>query len=124
MGDLIIDSVAITTTGSAGLATGSGKLQVMGHVEWIHYVYHASAPATTDVTVALADTPAGGNLHVMTNTATNARKYPRATCVDTAGAAITNSFTRIPVWGELDVSVAQCDALTAAVTVYVAYWAE
>lgn len=124
MGELIIDSVAITTTGGAGVATGSGKLQVMGFVEWLHYSYHASAPATTDVTVALADTPAGGNLHVMTNTATSARKFPRAACVDAANAAITNSFARVPVWGDLDISVAQCDALAPAVTVYVAYWAE
>src|SRR5512136_1425534 len=110
MGELIVDSVAITTTGVAGSATGSGKLQVMGHIEWLYFDFHASAPATTDVTVSYADTPPGGNVLALANTATDALKFPRAACVDSANAAITNSFTRFPVWGDLNVAVAQCDA--------------
>ena len=113
-------SGAVTTTGSAGAATGSVTIQVprWGHLEWVYLDFHASAPATTDTTVAYADTPPGGNIMVKTNSATDALFFPRAGAVDVAAAAITNSFTRYPVGGSITVSLAQCDALTVAVTCY------
>jgi len=113
-------SVAVTTTGSAGSATGSGSIHVThpGFVEWIRLDFHASAPATTDTTIAHGATPPGGNILVVTDSATDATIYPAAALVNTANSAITNSHRRIPVMGTVSVSVAQCDALTAAVTVY------
>lgn len=126
MGQLVTDSVSIDTTGSAGSASGSGELQVAGYVEWVHYDFHASAPATTDVTLAYAsgNTPPSGNIAATANTATDVLQFPRAGCVDNAGAAISGSNTRFPVWGPVTVSVAQCNALTGAVVVTVGYWQE
>lgn len=113
-------SAAITTTGSAGSATGTGTFSVTvpGYLEWIYLDFHASAPATTDTTIAFASTPPGGNILVVTNSATDALYYPRGGAVSNAAAAITNSHVMIPVAGTINISLAQCDALTAAVTVY------
>lgn len=114
-----IVSVAVTTTGSAGSATGTGTLVTpSGWIEWLRYDFHASAPATTDVTLSYADTPPGGTIHATTDTATDVTVFPRATCVNSANSAITNSYTRWPAGEPITVSVAQSDALTACVTVY------
>lgn len=117
---LQVFSVAIDTTGGAGAATGSGVLpiSVVGYLEYLYYDFHASAPATTDVTITYPNTPPGGQVHKTTDTATDVLAFPRAKCVDNANAAITNSFDRFPISGPLNVAVAQCDALTGAVTVY------
>lgn len=113
-------STAVTTTGSAGSATGSATLALPdGWIEWIYFDFHASAPATTDTTIAYSDTPPGGNILVLSNSATDALKFPRAGCVDNANSAITNSFTRFPAGEPVTISLAQSDALTGAVTVYV-----
>jgi hypothetical protein len=113
-------STAVTTTGSAGSATGSATLALPdGWVEWIYLDFHASAPATTDTTIAYADTPPGGNILVVSNSATDALKFPRAGCVDNANSAITASYTRFPAGEPVTISLAQSDALTGAVTVYV-----
>ena len=117
MGEIV--SVAVTTTGSAGSATGTGTLTTpSGWIEWLRYDFHASAPATTDVTIAYADTPPGGTIHATTDTATDVTVFPRAGCVTAANAAITNSYTRWPAGEAFTVTVAQSDALTACVTVY------
>lgn len=114
-------SVAITTTGSAGSATGSGTIDIAkpGWCEWVYLDFHASAAATTDVTIALSN-PTGGNLLATTNTVTDARFYPRASVVTPANAAITDGYDKIALTGDLAVSVAQADALAPCVTVYVA----
>lgn len=113
-------SVAITTTGNAGQATGSGTLAIdtAGLLEYLYFDYNASAPGTTDITVAFASTPPGGNVLVAADTVTDALKFPRAGCVTNANAAITDSHTKFPVSGPLTVSVAQSDALAPCVTVY------
>lgn len=114
-------SVAVTTTGDAGLATGSATLNIpeVGLIEWIYLDFHGNAPATTDTTIAFAQNPPGGNLLVVSNSATDVLLFPRAKCVDNANAAITNSFDKFTVGGALTISVAQCDALTDAVTVHI-----
>jgi hypothetical protein len=124
--ELQVYAVAITTTGSAGVATGSGviKIPIVGFIEWIYLDFHASAPATTDVTISYPAIPPGGNVLAAANLNTDSLLFPRAKCVDNANAAITNSFTKFPVAGDLNVAVAQSDALTAAVTVYVAVMKE
>lgn len=113
-------SGSVTTTGSAGSATGTATINVTkwGYLEWIYLDFHASAPNTTDTTIAHGGTPPGGNILVVSNSKTDAIYYPRAGAVDAAGAAITNSAVRIPVGGPITVSLAQCDALTDAETVY------
>jgi hypothetical protein len=117
-------SVAVTTTGSAGSATGSGTISFLkgGHIEYVYLDFHASSPATTDTTIAYAATPPGGNILVVTNSATDALFWPRAKPVDNANAAITNAFVHFPASGNVTVSLAQCDALTAAVTAYIGVW--
>lgn len=113
-------SSAITTTGVAGSATGTGTIAVTvpGYLEYVYLDYHASAPATTDVTISYASTPPGGNIIVRSNSGTDGIFYPRGGASDAAAAAITNSHVMLPVAGTINISVAQCDALTAAVTVY------
>ena len=113
-------SGAVTTTGSAGSASGSATINVekWGYLEWVYLDFHASAPATTDTTIAHGGTPPGGNIMVKSNSATDALFFPRAGAVDSSAAAITNSAARIPVGGPITVSLAQCDALTGAVTCY------
>lgn len=118
---LRVYSSAITTTGNAGSATGTGSIIVekTAYLEWVYYDFHASAPATTDVAGTFAATPPGGALFTSTSSATDALQYPRAAVVNTAGSAITNTSARIALTGTIDIAVAQCDALTGAVTVYV-----
>ena len=115
-------TIVVTTTGGAGVATGTGlsDTKLNGFLEDVQVDYHASAPATTDVVLSLV-TPTRGNVLTLTDTNTDARFIPRDTCVSPANAAITNSNTRIPLNGYLQVAVAQSNALTAAVTVTVRY---
>lgn len=114
-------SVAVTTTGVAGSASGSGTItfQTAGYIEYVYLDFHASAPNTTDTTIAYAATPPGGNILVVGNSSTDALFWPRAKPVDNANSAITNAHTRFVATGSITVSLAQCDALTGAVTAYV-----
>lgn len=108
-------TVAVTTTGSAGSASGSGVTEIAhGFLLDVFLTYHASAPATTDVTVL--QTGSADNLILVTDNATSGRYAPRQALVTRANAAITNGHDRIPVTGTITVSVAQSDALTGAVT--------
>lgn len=114
-------SQAVTTSGSAGSATGTGTLELPthGYIEYIYIDYHASAPNTTDVTVAYSGTPPGGNILSKSNSTTDTLYWPRASCVTNAASAITDSHTRFVACGDLTITVGDCDALTNAVTVYV-----
>lgn len=115
--------LAITTTGSAGSAAGTGTITVdpPGYLEWVRYDFHASAPATTDVTGTMASTasPPSTVVFTSTNSTTDTTQYPRAGVVLPAGTAVTDGSTPILLAGAISVAVAQCDALTGAVTVYV-----
>ena len=115
--------VTITTTGSAGSATGSETITVAppGYIEWVDYDFHASAPATTDVTgtMAAGANPPGEVVFTSPNSATDVLQFPRAAAVNLAGTAITNSHVPVLVSGALAIAVAQCDALAGAVVVTV-----
>lgn len=112
--------VKVTTAGVAGSATGSGTSVVLnGLLLDIFLDYHASCPATADVTVAYAER--GGNVAVMANSATDVLLTPRVKPVDNANAAITNAHDRFPLNGRLTVSVAEADALTDCVVAYIRY---
>ena len=115
-----IYAVSIDTVGGAGVAAGSGTITVKreGYIEWVYHDFNAAAPGTTDVTGTLATTPPGGLLWTSGNSATDALQFPRAAVVNTGGTAITNTSAPILVSGPITVAVAQCDALTAAVVVY------
>jgi hypothetical protein len=109
----------ITTTGVAGSATGSQTLLVHGEILTVVLNFHASAPGTTDTTIAFADS--GGNILVVTDSATDAVVHPRGTCVNASNSAITNSHTPFASAQGVTISLAQCDALTAALVATITY---
>ena len=121
MAEIVVERVAVTTTGSAGSATGSASSGVLnGLLLDIYLDFHASAPAgTTDTTVAYADR--GGNVWAIANSATDVLVAPRVKPVDNANAAITNAHDRFALSGKLTVSVAQSDALTDCLVAYIRY---
>ena len=120
MAEIVTEVVNVTTTGSAGSATGSGTSSpIHGWIEAIYLDFHASAPATTDTTVAFATR--GGNILVVTDSKTDALFVPRAKPVDNANAAITNAHARFACNQEITVTLAQADALTNCLVAYIIY---
>jgi len=116
--------IRVTTTGSAGSATGSADSRhiVRGQVLGVYLNFHASAPATTDTTLKTKGGAAPSyDLLVVSNSATDAFLVPRAKPVDNANAAITDAHAPFPVADYLTLSVAGCDALTDAVVGHVLY---
>lgn len=115
------ERVAVTTTGSSGSATGSAYSPAFsGIVIDIALDYHASAPATTDTTVA-EESPFARNLLVATDSNTD-KVYPvRGATYDSAGAAVSGVVDNYVINGRVLVSVAGCDALTNAVIATIRY---
>lgn len=109
MSEIFIVTVKITTTGGAGAATGSDTtIPVQGFLLDAYLNYHASAPATTDVTIS---DPTFGNIVVKSNNATDVWLAPRKQTCD-AAAADSGQYDLVPVNGPITVAVAQADALT------------
>ena len=82
--------VAVTTTGSAGSATGSTNtdVAVTGYILCILLDYHASAPATTDVTITeLAPDMSTSRRTVLSisDNATDGEYYPGAEVQNNTG---------------------------------------
>jgi hypothetical protein len=117
-GEVTSREISITTAGSAGSAVGSGTITVpMGILLDVGINYHASAPNTTDITIAFDDTR-WGNILVITSSSTDAVYHPTTVVHTAAGAAVTNGFAPVYLSDQkLTVDVAQCDALTAAVVI-------
>jgi hypothetical protein len=112
MSEIAIQKVAITTTGAAGNASGSGTtIPIMGFLLDVYLDYNAAAPATTDVTIS---DPTFGNALVKSNNATDGWYAPRKQTCDPA-AADTGLYDLIPLSGPLTIAVAQADALTDCV---------
>lgn len=112
---------SIDTTGTAGTATGSAETDVVrGRVVRVDFDFHASAPATTDVTIVENNTLRPKTVVALTNANTDTVVYPTVQLTDTAGTPVA-AFESIPVYDTLTISVAQCDALTAAVQVEIFY---
>jgi hypothetical protein len=106
--------VAITTTGAAGSATGSGTtIPINGFLLDVYIDYNVAAPATTDVTIS---DPVFGDLVVKSNNNTDCKLAPREPACD-AVAVELGLYDPIPLNGPLTVSVAQADALTDCVIV-------
>lgn len=123
-------ALAITTTGSAGSASGTAVSPVFAggaRILRTWWDYHASTPATADVT--LYETALGATLGLIdgkANSATDAVRYPRISDFhDTSGASLSaNEQTErycVPAGGTLTAALAQGDALTSAVICYVLY---
>lgn len=112
--------VHITTTGSAGSATGSAFIPLpAGVVRAVKLNYSASAPATTDLTLK-ADSSTGTALLTNTNSNTDLaiRALASPSGLDEGGAAAAATDARdgggFYKYG-LHLALAQCDALTDAV---------
>ena len=112
--------VAVTTTGSAGSATGStdSDVPVRGYILGIQLDYHASAPATTDVTITELAPDEGTDRRTVlsiSNNATDGFYYPAVEVQDNAGTGQGSYWPYFISNRKLQVSVAQSDALTDAV---------
>lgn len=114
-------TVAVTTTGSAGSATGSGATAVInGRLLGVYLDFGATAPASTDTTIAY--TTRGGNIIVVTDSATDVLHLPRKQASDAAASGISGVYDLYPIIDDsLTVSVAGSNALAPAVTAYI-YW--
>ena len=114
---IITKSVAVTTTGTDGTATGSATLDGMdGFLLDVYFDFDATCTSTTDTTIAY--TTQGGNLLVITSSATDVLIAPRQKLVDNANGGITNSHAMFPMNQALTISLAESDVLDPAVTVY------
>lgn len=116
----------VTTTGSAGSATGSVYIPCApGRVRAVAVDYHASAPATTDLTLkgdGLADGSTGNTFLTVSNSATDipvrALGSPNAVDEGRAVTAATDATDGGAFFKHgLCVSLAQSDALTNAAIV-------
>lgn len=115
-GRILTLTVTLTTTGSAGSATDSEVTDIVeGFFLDAYLNYHASAPATTDITIKQTDR--SDNILVVTDNATDGLYSPRQAVHTAAGAAVTNGHDKYPVNGTLTVSAAQSNALTGACVV-------
>lgn len=108
----------VTTTGSAGSATGTAdSIPLYGLLMAVHIDYHASAPATTTVDI---DELSGGSRKLLDKaaSATDVTHYPRVQVQDNTGAAISGAYEPFFLNGiPVRCSVAASDALTDAVIV-------
>ena len=108
----------VTTTGSAGSATGSKVSGVINGLIYSIYVkYHASAPSSTDVTIAETN-GATRTFLTLTNVNTSGTKPAYAAVVDATGTALSSYVAPALAGRTVTVSVAGADALTNAVEVY------
>lgn len=111
-------TVAVTTTGSAGSATGNADSpQIRGEVLGLWVNYHASAPGTTDITIT--DKLSGQTLYSKANSATDVYIPLRVFGLKSDGTALTSDVTpqKYAIAAGINVALAGCDALTDAVKV-------
>ena len=122
------ESISITTTGSAGSATGTATTgaTICGQVLRVDVDYSASAPSTADLTLKEVSDQIDTNIVTKSNSATDAQYYPTVQLTANDGTARTMDGTRplvdyYPVCDELIATLAQSDALTPSVTIAIYY---
>lgn len=109
--------VRVTTTGSNGSAAGSAtSVALNGELIDIHLDYHATAPNTTDVTIAYG-TPGLGTIATNADSATDVLLAPRQELPSASG-----NWELYPLNGTITVAVAECNALAPAVVATIRYW--
>ncbi len=112
--------VTVTTTGTAGSATGYAETdQYHGELWALKMDFSGDAPGTTTVVVAEIG---GAAETILTLSAgnTDATYYPSSVVHTAAGAAVTNASRPILLTGtKLRITVANSDALAAALVVSV-----
>jgi hypothetical protein len=111
--------IPVTTTGSAGSATGSATSAVINGLLYSLYVkYHDDAPATTDVTIS-EDGGAARTFLTISDANTSGEYPPMVTARDATNTERTSQAIIPSLAGHgLTVTVAGADALTNAVEVY------
>ena len=113
----MIIKLTVTTTGSAGSATGTASTNspVQGWLEAVRLDYDATSPPSTDITLV----EIGGmerTLLTVSNANTDVTLYPQPFVSDTAGiVSTTESKPYFIDTAQLQVNVAQCDPLAAAI---------
>lgn len=100
-------------------ASGNASVAIQGFVEYIKIAY-TNGQVGGDLTIV--DAQAGQSILSLTNHNTNFDAAIRKQVVDTAGAAITGEYSRIPVAGEVTITTAQ-QASNTVVTVDI-WWSE
>ena len=109
---LVID--VTTGTEGAGVATGTTATpaSVRGLVHAVYVDKHASAPATTDVTLRTKGVTGGApsyTIWTQSNSAADTNAFPAVGPVTTANAAITDAHRPVPVCDVLEAVVAQAN---------------
>lgn len=111
-------SVPVTTTGSAGSASGSADSPpIMGELLAVKLDYDGSAPATTKVDL---DELGGAARKILNKaaSATDVTHYPRVQMQDNTGANLTGIYERFFLAGrKVRVAVTSSNALAPALTV-------
>lgn len=123
------EQLSVDTTGADGSATGAANttMPIAGKILKIRLDYHASAPATTDVTITERVGSANWEtLHTETDSATDVTRYPRRAVEDNAENTVTYDGTNeiyepFVINGFVRVAVAGSNALTAAVVATIFY---
>jgi len=122
MGILKSAVVSVTTTGTAGSAAGNADSEAfIGEIVGIELNWHASAPATSDVTITSKRT--GIEIASEDNVVTDKYIAPVIFGEDSGGVALTGDVTprhRCVDQG-VNVAVAGCDALTGALVATILY---
>lgn len=115
--------IPVTTTGSAGSATGETTTDIAqgirGFVWAIHVKPNGSLPNTSDITISEVG-GAARTLLTLTNAGTTAKTYPvRIVDTDNTGSDLTSRGAIALGGTQIKVAIAQSDALTKAVEVWV-----
>lgn len=112
------ERVTVTTTGTAGSATGTGQSEpINGELVAVKVDYNASAPATTTVDLDEVGGAARKLLDKAAST-TDAVHHPRVLPDDNAGTPLTGIYELFALAGRrIQVTVAASDALDPAVDI-------
>jgi len=126
---ILSEKIKVTTAGTAGSAVGATNSDgaITGRILAVALDYHASTPATADVTITeRIVTTDRQTIHVETDSTTDVVRYPRRAVEDNAEAEVEYSnnysiYEPYVVNGQIRVAVAGADALTDAVVVTIIY---
>jgi hypothetical protein len=105
--------IYVTTTGTAAAAVGSGvsEQDIMGRVVRVDVAYHASAPATTNLTLVQTHEAVAATIVTLATQNTSKTLYPHVQMTTNAGVGLTLDGTRL-----LTDFYVCCDTLTASIT--------
>ena len=118
--------IAVTTTGTAGSATGNTTSEILlqGYLLGFRVDYHATAPSSTDVVITsvLPTGQPADTLLTLTDVNTDIPYRPVQRLVYDNTNTVTEFYTSTPLPNhKINVAVAGSNALTNCVTVWVIY---